>query len=185
MSDPRKQFDVAVRAIFDSHNPDSHSLFVFIKRLLIQYRLSGTYEVYDILTEAYNRGVKLIATGQTIRVPLGWLRRTSLNIIKEFRRRQDQLDNPRLDLPHCNSSDGLSDLIFEEDLIAVKLAFEKLDRESQFLLHQRIVQGQSWRDVGKAMVTTGGPELTEGALRQRGFKALHRLRQLYDEMRPE
>ncbi len=185
MNEPRKKFDMAVRAVFDSNNPESHSLFVFVKRTLIQYRLSQTYEVYDIFTEAYSRGVKLTDAGQPIHVPIAWFRRTSLNIIREFRRQQDRLSIPRLDLTESSPLDALSDLVFQEDLIAIKLAYEQLDAENQLLLHERIVQGQSWRDVGKVLVARGASELSEGALRQRGFKALRELRRCYEAIRPD
>jgi DNA-directed RNA polymerase specialized sigma24 family protein len=187
MNESRAQFDQAVRSLFfDAQNPNSHALFAFVEGRLRQFRLSQAYEVRDILIEAYTRGVKQIESGRPIGLPLAWLRRTCLNIICEFHRKQKESPSPLFDdLPSEQCGNTISLLLVQEDLAVMRWAFKQLDAESQFLLHQRIVQGQSWHEVSEALVVAGGAELSEGALRQRGFKALKKLRQLYEDVRLE
>ncbi len=186
MTEARKYFDESIRLVFSSQGSTCHPLFVFVKRTLKQLRLSRAYEPTDILTEAYARGVKQIEAGQPIDSPIPWLRKTSYYVMLEFRRQQNGLPIPLLDEPPSeNSNNTVSHLLSLEDLLVMRRAFERLDSASQVLLHHRLIQGQSWREVSQALVTAGEPESNEGALRLRGFKAVKKLKQLYEEMRLE
>ena len=182
----RKKFDLAVQALLDSDSPDTHSLYVFIKITLGQFRLSKAYEVKDIIIEAYTRGIKKLQSGEAINIPLAWIRRTAYNVIRELRREADKIGY--LDLacvPVQNEINPLSKIEFNGDLKAMKIAFNKLTLEEQNILRLRVIDQLSWQEVGKCLVIVKEPVQSEGNLRQRGYRTLKKLRKIYDRLRED
>jgi DNA-directed RNA polymerase specialized sigma24 family protein len=185
---PRERFDIAARAIFDAANPDTQSLFGYVQRLLYQYRLYHSYEVKNILTEVYARGVKKIEGGEEIKIPLAWFRRTSFHVVSEFRREADRVGYCDFEAIPANEENALLGIMADNDRKAIRIAVKLLTPDERRLLHLRVVKGLPWRDVGRALVMAGDAEQeeqAEGTLRQRGYRALSKLRQLYDEVREE
>jgi DNA-directed RNA polymerase specialized sigma24 family protein len=179
----RQEFDLRIHALFDPKHPDALSLFTFILRSLRQFRLSKSYEVRDILVEVYVRGLKFVEAGGTIENPLAWIRSTAYNVIRELRREMDRIGYKNLDEEPCSRPDPLSEAMMANDLRAMRIAFLRLDADDRNLLHLRVVNQLSWRDVGKCLVATEGTNYSDSSLRQRGFRALKRLRELYEEER--
>ncbi|MBW4652085.1 MAG: sigma-70 family RNA polymerase sigma factor [Kaiparowitsia implicata GSE-PSE-MK54-09C] len=177
----RRKFDVAVQALFDGQNPDARSFFASITNRLRQFRLLDTYEVREIIAEAYARGVKYIDAGHGIDIPVAWLRRTCFNVIFEFRRKQDKLEHPRINDEPVD--DAFSELIFDEDIRAIRIALTQLSDEERTILCNRVLKRQAWQEIGQAMSTQDGTALSANAARQRGYRVLQKLRHLYDEVR--
>lgn len=182
----RQRFDRAVQALFDDNNPDSLSFCASITRTLRQFRLSGTYEAKDVIAEAYTRGVKQIKSGKLIDVPLAWLRGTCLRAISELKRKQLRVDNPKFDRESCVASDvAFSELMLQEDLWALQLALKQLSSEDCQLLYARIFKSLSWQEIGERISHPSDLPLHPGTARQRGSRALKKLRQHYHLIREE
>jgi len=180
----RRKFDITVEALFSMENPDAQSFWSGVSRHLYQFRLSGTYEVKDIVVEAYAIGVKQIAQGGVIKNPLAWLRGTCFNVVRDFRRKQDRLEHPKLDGEGLTPGDKIiSDLIIAEDRKALRLAFKQLTEEERQILCARILKGLSWQAIGESLSESEGVRINANASRQRGFRALERLRQAYEAAR--
>ena len=182
----RQKFDKAVQALFDDKNPDSLSFCASITRTLRQFRLSGTYEAKDVISEAYTRGVKHIISGNLIDVPLAWLRRTCLHVISELKRKQLKSDNPKFDREDCVVEEvAISEIILREDLWALQLAIQHLSQEEHQLLCARIFKGLSWQEIGESISHLNDLPLSPGTARQRGSRVLKKLRQHYHSIREE
>ena len=177
----RKHFDRAIQALFDSSNPEAMTFCASITRLLRQYRLSGTYDAKEIITEADARSIVKIEAGVFIEIPLAWLRRTCLNVIRDFKRAQTKIDKPKIDGEAFSFGDvAMEQMLLSEDMKAVRLAFERLSREDQNILKARIFQGLSWQEIGERLEAS---PIKPGTARQRGSRALIRLRQHYEHIR--
>lgn len=187
-SENKKHFNHAVQALFDSNSPESLSFCASVARTLRQYRLSGTYEPKEIIAEAYARGVLKIEQGELIQIPLAWLRSTCLNVIRDFQRKQAKSDKPKLDGEvYSPGGVAIDQLLWQEDLTAIRVAFKQLNSEDQRILHARIFQGLSWQEIGESehFFNQDGLPLKPGTARQRGARALHKLRKLYMQTRDE
>jgi DNA-directed RNA polymerase specialized sigma24 family protein len=182
----KHKFDTAVQALFDGNNPEARSLWANVARTLRQFKLSGTYEVREVLAEAYTIGIRQIESGTIIEKPSAWMRATCLNRIRELSRKQRQASDPRWDREGLSPADAvLSKLILGEDLKALRLALENLSPADRALLHARFSLNQSWQEIGDSLPSSAGQRLNATAARQRGFRALQKLRQSYDEVRQE
>jgi RNA polymerase sigma factor (sigma-70 family) len=182
----KQRFNIAIEAVCDIKNPEAQSFLANITRTLRQFRLAGTYEMKEIVAEAYSRGIKQIESDIDIQKPLPWMRTTCLNVIRELRRKQDQADNPKLDSEgHTSSDEAWSRLILNEDLKALHQALKHLSPEERELLHERYINNRSWQDIGDSLPNSAEHRLNSNAIRQRGFRALQKLRSYYDQIRPE
>lgn len=177
----RQQVDRFFQELFASKNPDSRIVMAYIQKVLYQYGFGKAYEPKDILIEVYSRCVRAIDAGDTIRIPIAWMKRTATNVIREFRREADRIEYYNLEQePHWDD-DLLVRITVRYDLAAMKQAFDRLDSDDQQLLNLRVINRLSWRDVSQCLVAVGEAESNEGTVRQRGFRALKKLRKLYDE----
>lgn len=182
----RQKFDQAVKALFDEKNPDALSFCASVTRTLHQFRLSGTYEAREVIAEAYTRGVKQITSGTLIEVPLAWLRGTCLRVISELKRKQLKSENPKLDPKNYVVEDtALSEMVLQEDIRAIQFAVKHLSAEDHHLLCVRIFEGLTWQEIGELISQPGDLPLSPGTARQRGSRALKRLRQHYEAIRED
>ncbi|MGP1375229.1 MAG: RNA polymerase sigma factor [Almyronema sp.] len=180
----RQKFDRAVKALFDNTNPDALAFCASIKRLLYQFRLSGVYEVREIITEAYTRGVSKIDAGEPIQVPLAWLRTTCLNVVRDFKREQGKLNNPKFDGEAWSPGDtAFSALVLREDILSIQIAVQHLNPAEQQLICARIFRHLSWQEIGESLCDEQDLPLKPGTARQRGARALKKLRQHYELIR--
>ena len=186
VSNPSQVFDSVFISIYEQHSEESKDLFYYIQRLLYQFRLSNAYEPKDILVEVYTRGIRALNKGTTITNPQGWIRRVALHVIQEFRRAADKINYSDLDdEPYLASvnSNCLSQLVFQNDLKTIRLAFEKLSLADQKLLEYRIIEGLSWRQIQIKLEQAEEDKTDADTLRVRGHRALKRLKDIYNEMR--
>lgn len=182
----RRQFEQAIESLFSVDNPDSRIFCASIKRQLNQFKLGRTYDVKEVIAEAYTRGIQQIESGKCIDNPLGWLRVTCINVIRELKRQQHKSDNPKFDqLPWTDGGIVYSDAMVQEDHLAIQTAARQLNSEDQLLLELRVIRGLSWKEVGDCLVDADGQHLKEGTARQRGARILEKLRLLYEEVRQD
>ena len=187
----KQKFDSEVEAILDQSNYYGHNLLSYINIKLILFNLNSTYSSYDILSETYIRGVKLIASGQTIAKPIPWFRVTSLNVIREISRNQKrqqlaeytQAVEDNLNELVVTSAEVESNLLSEEKvetgLDSVLKSFQDLEPGDQRILELRLIEGLTWKQVGKCLVAAGEKAQSIATLRKRGQRALERLRKIY------
>ncbi|MEM6866909.1 MAG: hypothetical protein AAF528_00795 [Cyanobacteria bacterium P01_C01_bin.121] len=183
----RQKFDRAIKPLFDGTDKNASNFLASVTRQLYQFGLGRTYDAREIISEAYTRGVKSIdESGKTIHNPLGWLRKTSLHVIREFKREQQRADNPKIDrLPWSPGDIVFSELMLEEDCLTIQAAIQQLSADEQAILSQRIIENLSWKEIGRNLLDSEGKPLKEGTARQRGARSLNKLRQLYEDLRED
>lgn len=182
----KHKFSTAVQKLFEQQNPETRSLWASVERMLWQFRLRGTYEVRDVMSEAYAVGIRQIEEGAIIEKPLPWLRGTCFNIIRDLRRQQDKAENPKLDSEGCTPSDeAWSHLVLTEDIKVIRLALQELSLEEQALLRAKYIEDQSWQQISETLPDSEERRLSANATRQRGHRALKKLRQAYEDIREE
>lgn len=182
----KHKFNIAVEALFTNKTKEARSLWASIEQMLWQYRLRGTYEVKDILIEAYTVGIKKIEAGEMIEKPLPWLRSTCFNVIRELRRKQDKAERPKLDPTDLTPGDEVfSEIILTEDNKAVRLAWQKLSPNEQALLQGKYIKGHSWKQIAESLSELAKQSLCTNTAKQQGFRALQKLRQFYEQIREE
>jgi len=170
-------------SLYEAKSPESTALFSYIQRLLCQFRLKNAYVVKDIVVEVYSRAIRAIANGSVINNPQAWIKRVALNVIREFRRAADKVNYTSLDEhPYLGASgeDHLSKMILKDDISIILQAFEELSDQDKTILTLRIVHGLSWQEISQEL-SSNGDKLNENSLRQKGFRALRRLRYFYDD----
>lgn len=173
----RREFDLQMREMFDARN----QVHLFISRILHQFQLSGIYEVQDVLVDVYVRGIDLISRGQTIDRPPSWIRATALNIVRELSRKERRWDTNEELLEQTPSKEPgfLSELTARDDWRAVEAALRKLDPEDQTILRLRFIDNCSWQEIADRSLAGTDSKYSAVALRQRGWRALKKLRKEY------
>jgi RNA polymerase sigma factor (sigma-70 family) len=182
----KRNFIKEVKPLFRDGNPSAHRFYAGIAHKLYQFRLSQTYEVREIITEAVIRGLDLIESGEMIGIPLAWLRTTCFNVIRDLRRKQDRAENPKLDPTACEPGDAVfAEILLQEDLAAMKLAMTKLTPDEQQLLHDKILKELTWQQISESLSLSGESPVSHGTTRQRGSRAIKKLRQYYEAIRDD
>jgi len=184
--DRKNQFNGVIEQLFEQQNSEARPFWTSVERMLWQYRLRTAYEVKDVVIEAYAVGIKQIEKGLIIENPIAWIRGTCFNIIRDLRRKQDKAENPKLDSEGCTPSDeAWSHLILTEDIKVIHLALQELSLEEQELLRAKYIEDQSWQQISETLLHSEERCLNANAARQRGHRALQKLRQAYEDIREE
>ncbi|NET04631.1 MAG: sigma-70 family RNA polymerase sigma factor [Merismopedia sp. SIO2A8] len=183
----REIFYLDVQSLLDPENSTGRSLLIFVRTILIKFHLDQSYNLADVINEAYCRGVRLIESGQSIKNTSAWLKATAYNIIRELSREQRRLQPLESDLAEFKivlaTTTTVCEDVIDECLIAVEMAFEKLSIQDQRILRLRVVEDLSWREVGERLQANGERPKKEAALRKRGERALKNLRKNYHFVR--
>ena len=150
----------------------------FIQRTLKQFHLNNTC-VEDVISEVYLRGVKLIDSGEEIRNPGAWIRGTALNVIREMHR-QKQKEQPNSELVKLQAypQDNESNREKEQNFFKLKNLLKDLNEKDRQILELRFFQDLSWQEVTDYL-SSQGETLTVATVRQRGSRALKRLKKAY------
>jgi len=141
-----------------------------------------------VINETYLRGIKLLDSGQEIEKPRAWIRATSLNVIREMSRKpkKEQLWDSNL-IQHqiaVEASNSLDSANYDDkDLRLLELALKKLEPKDYKLIVLREIEGLSWKQVVNHLASQG-EYITEASARQRGKRALKRLRKIFFELKP-
>lgn len=180
----KTQFNAVTEQLFEQNNSEARFLWASVERMLWQYRLRGAYEVKDVVIEAYAIGIEQINKGGIIAKPLPWIRSTCFNIIRELRRKQDKAENPKIDSEGCTPGDeGWAEMLLLEDMAVIRLALRELSSEEQALLWAKYIEGQSWQQISDELNCSEENCLNANAVRQRGHRALQKLKQAYEDIR--
>jgi RNA polymerase sigma factor (sigma-70 family) len=184
----KAKFTSAIQAVLNPHyltgeeRTSYAGLKNYIKRTLQQFNLQNR-ELDDVLNEVYIRGIKYIELGQEIEKPRAWIRKTCFNVIREISRRQrrNQPTDPRsiesqIEKQQFSNNWALEDKEVDVDLL--KLSLEQLNPKDHQLLVLREVEDLSWKEVVEHLAAQG-IIVNEATARQRGKRALERLRQIY------
>ena len=174
-----QNYNDEIKLILSPNSSTYTSLFIFITRLLSQYRISGLFSPPYIINEAYLRGEDLIRRkGQKIRNCSPWLRRTCFNVISELSRKEAKYLPLLLEPAGQYGKSDDHDFDLDQEMMCIKLAFQILDPADQELLNLKIVDGLSWKEIRKELGLRG-INITETALRKRKERALKKLRDHY------
>ena len=181
----KDSFDIAVKNLVNystTKKLNKKESFVllnhFIKRTLAQFNLKNTC-VEDVISEVYLRGVKVIDSGEEIRNPGAWIRVTGYNVIREMHR-QKQKEQPNSELVELKVSPQETENYQEKELNFLKLRhlLQSLNEKDRQILELRFFQDKSWQEVTEYLVSQG-ETLTVATARQRGSRALKRLKKAY------
>lgn len=190
----RERFDREFRALLDSDNPDTQSIWSYIARLLQQFCLDKRgITVDEVLSDVYSRGIRrIVEREEPIENPLGWIRVTALNVVREMQRSQWRsipLDSCRWLEFELASAETPEILVAGEDIEnniqILYAALKQLSVEEQEILCWRFIDGLSWYEIGQCLIRNGEGSPNEATLRQRGCRALARLRKLFHEIKAE
>jgi DNA-directed RNA polymerase specialized sigma24 family protein len=184
----RAKFDLVIQALLNPNNLEFEErkyyavLVNYIKCRLRQFNLYHV-TIDDVISESYIRGVKLLESGQEIENPGAWIRVTSLNVIREMNRNRErqQLVSSNLrehkTLVKVNNS-LVAEKVDDESLKLLELALQKLELKDYKIILWREIEGLSWKDVVRNLAAEG-EIVSEVSARQRGRRALGRLRTVY------
>jgi RNA polymerase sigma factor (sigma-70 family) len=187
-SSERQRFDAEIRSVLYSKSTDRYSLFAFINRSLAQFRLQGMFEVIEVFSQAYLRGISFIESGNRIDRPIAWLRATAYNIIRELNREwaDRQKFSSYSDDLQVSTLEGQENHLAEDEIdYQLKLiweAFEQLSDQDREVLRLRMFENLSWQEVGEHLARSEGHLKSQDALRIQGWRAIKRLREKYHEI---
>lgn len=188
-----RQFNRDVQHLLQMNTPRGRSLRGFIHQSLRQFGLAGYCCEFDVLTEAYLRGVRYTLRGNQIVQSHAWLRSTAYNIIREWKRERarycavafEELLDQGVGAYYDDS--GPWDMGWQWDMFwaeaeiqRVVQAFHALDEGDRTLLHWKVVEMLSWQLI-HARLAAQGERVSLPTLRKRGQRALERLRQKYHQ----
>jgi len=180
----RRRLDAVFQELFLKESLEAKKLFAYVQRILYQFGINKAYEPRDIFAEVYGRAVRLTDRGEEIRLHMPWTRRTAYNVVRELKREMIRVADPDLvPEPVWQGNDPITEIMFREDWKAMQNAFEKLEVSEQNLLGCRVIRGLKWGEVNDCLVELGEPQQAEHVLRQRGFRALRKLRTIYEQDR--
>jgi len=159
---------------------DKEGFYASVRIRLKIFNLQGRYSPEDVIHECLIRWYKAVESGKSIPVLDGWMRLTSLNIVRELRRKSDK-DN--LYEPNI-----LAELVAEipsseddEQWSLVRRALQALPEKNQELLELRFFRNLSWDEVA-IFYGNRGEMVSAVAARKRGERALKDLRRVFLEM---
>ncbi|NEP26441.1 sigma-70 family RNA polymerase sigma factor [Moorena sp. SIO3I6] len=191
---PRKKFESAVKNLFNQTSLETKeakyyaALFNVIKSKLRQFNLPDD-QIYEVINETYLRGIKRLESGQEIKNHRAWIRGTSFNVIREMSReqkKQQSWDSNFIEhqlAPEASNSLSSANSK-DEDLKLLELALQKLEPKDNKLMVLRHIEGLSWQQV-VSHLASNGEVVTEASARQRGNRALKRLRENFFELKAD
>lgn len=189
----KKELNDLVTEIMSEESATAYSLFSFVYLKLRQFNLTSQVEVHEIFVEAYLRGINVIEKGGTIERPSAWLKGTAFNIIREYSRKTKKeypsdsslIDNlPNNEFNKFNEAEEI-----EKHLNAVQKSLTILRKENQDeakLIYLKNINGLTWKQIREILIQEEGDNAPSiETLRKRGSRALHRLRKIFSEIKPD
>jgi DNA-directed RNA polymerase specialized sigma24 family protein len=180
----RASFDLDVAGLLASDSPSGRSLLAFIRRTLISFHLERRCTEAYVFNEAYIRGCKCIVTGGQIRNVPAFLRQVSYNVVREQSRSQKKESPLDESFVESHQDYANSDLL-KDDLTMLRFAIQMLDPFDAKLLHLKIGEDLSWREIRLRLISDGDKDYSESVLRKRKERALCRLRKKYHAINAE
>ena len=179
MTEPRDNqkvlgdFNAEVKLLLLPNSSPGRSLLWFIRRSLAQFHLDGRCDECEIFNEAYQRGVKKIESGESIRNPAAWLRVTSYHVIQEkgrLRKREtclERLVEQGKAIPTSSDEPIVDDKTIDRNITAVIEALKNLKTIDRAIVYLHVCENLSWKEVSDRLIGHGFPPMKETALRQR------------------
>ena len=135
------------------------------------------------MTEAYCRIREKIESGELIENMPAYLNRFCFNIIREHKKKQQKHEDYVRSYPK-NTNDLIINCLREnrvndDRVIFVIDAFKQLSNEERKILRLRIVKGLPWNEISEYLSDRKKIKIKVSTLRQKGKRALERLRQAY------
>ena len=159
----------------------SNALFAYVQRLIKQFNLFDV-DVEDVITESYLRAIKYIEkTGKEIHVPEAFIKRTSLNVVREMSRKRNRFQTTDYDSVQyqITADEELSNLACEEfsdtQIESLKLSLHKLKPQDRKMLILWKIDRLAWKQIVEEL-SADGQKLTVSAARKRGQRILEKLR---------
>ncbi|MGB3517040.1 MAG: sigma-70 family RNA polymerase sigma factor [Elainellaceae cyanobacterium] len=179
--------DKALDEILGKDNSYAYTMFSCIKRMLKQYQLHWRMEPHDVLHEAYQRGVAALKAGKAITNPHAWLKKTSLNIIREYSRSKKGVPTDPMILSDIVSDDNkpMEKLIWQEELQDLRetiAIFAREEPEAFELLCLRTLDRLSWQDIAEHWSTKYRQPVNDVALRKKLSRAKKKFRLLFHRL---
>lgn len=180
----KKAFNKSIEQILhNQYKFASHA--TYIKRLVKQYKLYTLVNVEEVFNEAYYRAIKYIEkTENRIIIPDAFMKRASLNIIREKQRKQSKnkgIDaNSYQDIIPDNEfidnlfSEGFSKAQIQslkDGLLNLK---ENKPQDFQIIMYS-VIEGKSNKKIVE-LLSSEGNKLTNVALRKRKSRIISALR---------
>ncbi|PSB68590.1 hypothetical protein C7B61_00175 [filamentous cyanobacterium CCP1] len=178
-----QQLDAFFTSLLSKDDEGNVATLAFIKKSIRQYNTSANLS--DILTEAYLRCHNYIERGHTITNFRGFIRSTSLNLIREYSRiesRESSLSGITIDNLVVDEREPykLDDIDLNVRVKNVQSALSELTLEEQEILKMRYFEQLSWRDISQKFQEKYNSQINETTLRKRASRALMKLRFLYN-----
>lgn len=170
--------------LLDKDSPLARTLWVSVRNSLRQFNLTGSCTEACVINEAYIRAVKVYKKGEKIDNLLAWCRQTGYNYVRELSRTQRKaqpIDDILIRL--AAEPESIADEVIDDDLIAIRKAYEMLSPDNKNILNLSVVKELSWKTIRQMFVEDGAKDRSEVALRQAKARALKRLRENYHSVR--
>lgn len=184
-----KQLDNLVSNILVSNiseNKEIKGILPFIKRTLEQFQLDHDYDQYDVFLESYKRTKVAIIRGKFISNMPVWLKRTSYNIVREWRKDKNRQEKIVQYLLNGNDTvyldeDKLVDYAVGRNLEILINEVKALERKDYSILYLRIIKEYSWKEIGEYLFENelemeSNPKKREEKLRQKGKRIMEKIR---------
>jgi RNA polymerase sigma factor (sigma-70 family) len=155
----------------------NYKFIAVIASWLSSFGLSNI-EPDEIISEVWEQSVKKIYSGGMIQKPTNWIWKVARTVVyekgrKHTRDRNKLVENFNLEERLCADPDTHDHEELNDTHIRVRHAFCNLGEDEQRILDMKFVQGFSWSAIGDFY------GVTESTIRQRGCRALARLRKFY------
>ncbi|WP_413164834.1 RNA polymerase sigma factor [Capilliphycus salinus ALCB114379] len=179
-------FEAEFLELLNPKSSDGRLIFAFIRARLKQFNIQQAYSEACILNEVYLRAMNKIQQGETIAIPNAWIRATAYNYIRELNRDWHKLvhcenyQNYHRFSPEVEETEHyLISLIKKEELkleqTLIRQAFKQLPLSEQQLLHLKIINGFSWKQIQDLSEYQHCSLATLRKRKQRALEKLHRL----------
>lgn len=180
-----------VEVVLKPESKNAYSIRPFIERTLKQFRLYSYYDETEIFLQARTIAIKKIQSGETIKNLPAYLKTIAFNVIRDLdKKRKNQgslVTRLKIRSEIIDDKDYLIPLyVTEVNVKALCKAFDQLDLKERQILIFREVHGFSWREIGDILVARGEENKNDSKLvqrlRQKGNRALKRLRKIYHSL---
>jgi len=186
---PIEQLDRMAEMMLDPANREIYIL-PFIKRTLRQFHLEGFCNESGVFNEAYMRANNKIIKGEKVKKIPAWFKGIVYNVIREIRDEKKEEDKAiqRLYKSYVVNEIGphLPDYATIPNCHKLHKALKSISEDDIELIILHRVEGMSWKEIGDWLVTKGkeveNNQKVEQKLRQRGNRALNRLRAKFNSI---
>lgn len=175
------EFKLTISEYLSPNHYQGTTLLRFIGHQAQKWKLQHV-EPLEILIEAMRRGIDCIQrTGQPIRNPAAWLRKTSVHLLcDEVKKASRQEDYDEQDGTQCqNPKNPLLEAELSEQLEKLQEAFQELSEEERFIINLRFQEGRTYEQIQKHYETRDNQLMALSTLRKKESRALNKLKNIF------